>query len=39
VANPGVSPSDMYINDPKFGVATGTASTARVLQVGLVLAF
>ena len=39
VANPGVSPSDMYINDPKFGVATSTASTARVLQVGLVFAF
>jgi hypothetical protein len=39
VANPGVSPSDMYINDPKFGVATSTASTPRVLQVGLVFAF
>lgn len=39
VANPDASPSDIYINDPKFGVATSTASSPRVLQVGLVLAF
>jgi len=35
VANPGASSSDMYINDPNFGVATGTASTPRVIQMGL----
>jgi hypothetical protein len=35
VANPGASPSDLYINDPKFGVATSTASTPRIIQVGL----
>jgi len=35
VANPSASPSDMYINDPKFGVATSTASTPRVIQMGL----
>ena len=35
VANPGASPSDMYINDPKFGVATSTASTPRIIQMGL----
>jgi hypothetical protein len=35
VANPGASHSDMYINDPKFGVATSTASTPRVIQMGL----
>jgi Carboxypeptidase regulatory-like domain len=39
VANSGASPSDMYINDPKFGVATSTASSPRVVQVGLVFAF
>ena len=35
VSNPGASPSDMYINDPKFGVATSTASTPRIIQLGL----
>jgi hypothetical protein len=35
VANPGASPSDMYINDPNFGVATSTTSTPRVIQMGL----
>jgi hypothetical protein len=35
VANPGASSSDMYINDPNFGVATTTASTPRVIQMGL----
>jgi hypothetical protein len=35
VANPGSSPSDMYINDPNFGVATSTTSTPRVIQMGL----
>ena len=39
VANPGASPSDMYINDPKFGVATGTASNPRVIQMGLRFTF
>jgi hypothetical protein len=39
VANPGASPSDMYINDPNFGVATSTASTPRVIQLGLILKF
>ena len=31
----GASFSDMYINDPSFGVATTTASTPRVIQMGL----
>ena len=35
VANPGASLSDMYINDPKFGVANSTASTPRIIQMGL----
>jgi hypothetical protein len=35
VANTGASLSDMYINDPKFGVATSTASDPRVIQLGL----
>ncbi len=35
VSNTGASPSDMYINDPKFGVATSTASTPRIIQLGL----
>jgi hypothetical protein len=35
VANPGASSSDMYINDPNFGAATTTASTPRVIQMGL----
>jgi hypothetical protein len=35
VANPGASSSDMYVNDPNFGVATSTASTPRVIQMGL----
>ncbi len=35
VANPGASPSDMYINDPNFGVASSTASTPRIIQMGL----
>jgi hypothetical protein len=39
VASPGASPSDMYINDPKFGVATSTASNPRVVQMGLRLTF
>ena len=39
VANPGASPADMYINDPNFGVATRTASTPRVIQLGLILKF
>jgi len=39
VSNPGASSSDMYINDPNFGVATGTASTPRVIQMGLRLIF
>ena len=39
VANPGASSSDMYINDPNFGVATGTASTPRIIQMGLRLIF
>jgi hypothetical protein len=39
VANPGASPSDMYINDPNFGVATRTASTPRVIQMGLSFLF
>jgi hypothetical protein len=37
--NSGASPSDMYINDPKFGVATSTASSPRVIQMGLRFAF
>jgi hypothetical protein len=39
VANPGASPSDMYINDPNFGVATSTVSTPRVIQMGLSFLF
>ena len=39
VANAGASPSDMYINDPKFGVSTSTASIPRVIQMGLRLIF
>jgi hypothetical protein len=39
VSNPGASPSDMYINDPNFGVATTTASTPRVIQMGLIFKF
>jgi len=39
VANPGASPTDVYINDPNFGVATSTASTPRVIQMGLTLLF
>jgi hypothetical protein len=39
VANSGAGPSDMYINDPKFGVATSTASSPRVIQLGLRFAF
>ena len=39
VASPGAGPSDMYINDPKFGVATSTSSTPRIIQMGLRLAF
>jgi len=39
VANPGASTTDMYINDPKFGVATTTASTARIIQMGLIFKF
>ena len=39
VASPGASPSDMYINDPKFGVATSTASNPRVVQMGLRFVF
>jgi hypothetical protein len=39
VANSGASLSDMYINDPNFGVATSTASTPRVIQMGLRLIF
>ena len=35
VANPGASPSDMYINDPNFGIATSTNSTPRIIQMGL----
>jgi hypothetical protein len=35
VANPGASSSDMYINDTNFGVATTTASTPRIIQMGL----
>jgi len=31
----GAGPSDMYINDPNFGVATSTTSTPRVIQMGL----
>jgi hypothetical protein len=31
----GANPSDMYINDPNFGVATSTTSTPRVIQMGL----
>jgi hypothetical protein len=29
----------MYINDPNFGVATSTASSPRVIQMGLRLIF
>jgi hypothetical protein len=32
---PGANTSDMYINDPNFGLATSTASTPRVIQMGL----
>jgi hypothetical protein len=39
VANSGASLSDMYINDPNFGVATSTASSPRVIQMGLRLIF
>jgi hypothetical protein len=39
VSNPGASPSDMYINDPTFGVATSTASNSRVVQMGLRFTF
>ena len=39
VANPGASSSDMYVNDPNFGVASSTASTPRVIQMGLRLTF
>jgi Carboxypeptidase regulatory-like domain len=39
VANPGASSSDMYINDPNFGVATSTASTPRVIQMGMRFVF
>jgi hypothetical protein len=35
----GASSSDMYINDPNFGVATSTASSPRVIQMGLRLIF
>jgi hypothetical protein len=35
----GASSSDMYINDPNFGIATSTASTPRVIQMGLRLIF
>jgi carboxypeptidase family protein len=39
VTNSGASLSDMYINDPNFGVATSTASTPRIIQMGLRLIF
>jgi hypothetical protein len=39
VANSGASLSDMYINDPNFGVATSAASSPRVIQMGLRLIF
>jgi hypothetical protein len=39
VTNSGASPSDMYINDPRFGVATSTASVPRIIQMGLRFAF
>jgi hypothetical protein len=29
----------MYINDPNFGVATSTASTPRVIQMGMRFVF
>jgi len=35
VGSPGANITDMNINDPKFGVATSTASTPRVIQMGL----
>jgi hypothetical protein len=35
----GANNSDMYINDPNFGVATSTVSTPRVIQMGLSLFF
>ena len=35
----GASPSDIYINDSNFGVATSTASSPRVIQMGLRLIF
>jgi Carboxypeptidase regulatory-like domain/TonB dependent receptor len=31
----GANASDMYINDPNFGVATSLASSPRVIQMGL----
>jgi hypothetical protein len=39
LSNPGASISDMYINDPNFGVATRTASSPRAIQLGLILKF
>jgi hypothetical protein len=39
VSNPGASRSDMYINDPNFGAATSTASTSRIIQMGLIFSF
>jgi hypothetical protein len=35
----GANKSDMYINDPNFGIATSTVSTPRVIQMGLSLFF
>jgi hypothetical protein len=35
----GANKSDMYIYDPNFGVATSTASTPRVIQMGLSFLF
>jgi hypothetical protein len=39
VGNPAAGITDMNINDPNFGVAISTASTARVIQMGLRFAF
>ncbi len=39
VSNPGASSSDMYINDPNFGVATTTSSSPRIIQMGLIFRF
>jgi hypothetical protein len=35
----GANKSDMYINDPNFGVGTSTVSTPRVIQMGLSFLF